>query len=72
MAEVQIVLPKMGESVMEATVLRWLKQEGDEVAGIPRRNRRGKRLLAPGVLGGSGLRPPRMGGRCTVAQMQGS
>ena len=32
MAEVQIVLPKMGESVMEATVLRWLKQEGDEVA----------------------------------------
>ena len=27
-----IVMPKLGESVTEGTVVRWLKQEGDEVA----------------------------------------
>lgn len=32
MAEVTMVLPAMGESVMEATVLEWLKQEGDMIA----------------------------------------
>lgn len=32
MAEVTIVMPTMGESVMEATVLQWLKQEGDLIA----------------------------------------
>lgn len=32
MAEVTMVLPAMGESVMEATVLQWLKQEGDMIA----------------------------------------
>ena len=32
MATVTMVMPKMGESVMEATVLQWLKQEGDPIA----------------------------------------
>ncbi len=32
MASVTMVMPAMGESVMEATVLQWLKQEGDLVA----------------------------------------
>ena len=31
MAQVELVMPKMGESIMEATVLRWLKQPGDTV-----------------------------------------
>ncbi|NUM31449.1 MAG: 2-oxo acid dehydrogenase subunit E2 [Bacteroidetes bacterium] len=29
MAEFQIVMPKMGESIAEATIIRWLKKEGD-------------------------------------------
>ncbi|MBI2487138.1 MAG: 2-oxoglutarate dehydrogenase complex dihydrolipoyllysine-residue succinyltransferase [Deltaproteobacteria bacterium] len=29
---INIVVPQLGESVVEATVLRWLKQEGDSVA----------------------------------------
>jgi 2-oxoglutarate dehydrogenase E2 component (dihydrolipoamide succinyltransferase) len=29
--EIEILLPKMGESVAEATVIRWLKEEGDTV-----------------------------------------
>jgi 2-oxoglutarate dehydrogenase E2 component (dihydrolipoamide succinyltransferase) len=32
MAQVEIVMPKMGESVFEATVTKWLKKEGDKVA----------------------------------------
>lgn len=31
MAVVEILMPKMGESIMEATVLNWLKQPGDYV-----------------------------------------
>ncbi|MFC2123251.1 dihydrolipoamide acetyltransferase family protein [Bacteroidota bacterium] len=31
MALVEMVMPKMGESIMEATILSWLKQEGDEI-----------------------------------------
>lgn len=31
MATVEMVLPAMGESIMEATVLQWLKKEGDAV-----------------------------------------
>jgi len=31
MAIVDLVMPKMGESIMEATVLKWLKKEGDAV-----------------------------------------
>ena len=31
MAKVDVVMPKMGESVMEGTVLTWTKQVGDEV-----------------------------------------
>lgn len=31
MALVELVMPKMGESIMEATVLGWLKQEGDKI-----------------------------------------
>lgn len=29
--EIEILLPKMGESVAEATVIRWLKEEGETV-----------------------------------------
>lgn len=32
MAEVELIMPKMGESIMEATILKWLKKEGDQVA----------------------------------------
>ena len=31
MAQVEILLPKMGESVSEATIVEWLKEEGDAV-----------------------------------------
>lgn len=31
MAKVEMVMPKMGESIMEATVLSWLKKEGDKI-----------------------------------------
>ncbi|MCS6990680.1 MAG: 2-oxo acid dehydrogenase subunit E2 [Chitinophagales bacterium] len=31
MAEVELIMPKMGESIMEATILKWLKKEGDPV-----------------------------------------
>ncbi|GAB4395294.1 MAG: dihydrolipoamide acetyltransferase family protein [Microscillaceae bacterium] len=32
MASVEMVMPKMGESVMEGTILKWLKQEGEVIA----------------------------------------
>src|SRR5688572_10764357 len=32
MAIVDLVMPKLGESIMEATVLKWHKQPGDKVA----------------------------------------
>ena len=32
MAEVELIMPKMGESIMEATILKWLKNVGDPVA----------------------------------------
>ncbi len=32
MALVELVMPKMGESITEATILRWLKKVGDKVA----------------------------------------
>src|SRR6478609_7253555 len=31
MATVDLVMPKMGESIMEATILKWHKQPGDHV-----------------------------------------
>ena len=31
MALVELLMPKMGESIMEATVLTWLKKEGDTI-----------------------------------------
>ena len=31
MAVVDLVMPKLGESIMEATILKWLKQPGDSV-----------------------------------------
>lgn len=31
MAQVELVMPKMGESIIEATILKWVKQEGDVV-----------------------------------------
>lgn len=32
MAQVELMMPKMGESIMEATILNWVKKEGDQVA----------------------------------------
>jgi len=32
MAAVELIMPKMGESIMEATILKWLKKEGETVA----------------------------------------
>jgi 2-oxoglutarate dehydrogenase E2 component (dihydrolipoamide succinyltransferase) len=31
MANVELVMPKMGESIMEATILHWLKKPGDKI-----------------------------------------
>ena len=31
MAQVDLIMPKMGESIIEATILRWLKKPGDQV-----------------------------------------
>ena len=31
MATVEMVMPRMGESIMEGTILKWLKKEGDPV-----------------------------------------
>jgi len=31
MAKLELIMPKMGESIMEATILKWLKKEGDPV-----------------------------------------
>lgn len=32
MSDFQLIMPKMGESIAEATIIRWLKNEGDVVA----------------------------------------
>ena len=32
MAQVELIMPKMGESVAEATIIKWLKKEGDVIA----------------------------------------
>lgn len=32
MAEFQLVMPKMGESIAEATIIKWTKNEGDTIA----------------------------------------
>ena len=34
MSLVDLIMPKLGESIMEATILRWHKQPGDKVAMI--------------------------------------
>ncbi len=31
MAEIELIMPKMGESVAEATIIKWLKEEGDSI-----------------------------------------
>ncbi|NNE29330.1 MAG: 2-oxo acid dehydrogenase subunit E2 [Saprospiraceae bacterium] len=31
MAEVKLIMPKMGESIMEATILNWVKKVGDSI-----------------------------------------
>src|SRR3954454_22883936 len=31
MATVDLIMPKMGESIMEATILKWHKRQGDAV-----------------------------------------
>jgi 2-oxoglutarate dehydrogenase E2 component (dihydrolipoamide succinyltransferase) len=32
MSQVELIMPKMGESVAEATITKWLKNEGDKIA----------------------------------------
>lgn len=32
MAQVELIMPKMGESIIEATILRWIKNVGDSIA----------------------------------------
>ena len=32
MAQVELIMPKMGESVAEATIIKWLKKEGDKIS----------------------------------------
>lgn len=32
MAQIELLMPKMGESVAEATIIKWLKNEGDKIA----------------------------------------
>lgn len=32
MSQFELIMPKMGESIMEATILKWLKKEGEMVA----------------------------------------
>jgi 2-oxoglutarate dehydrogenase E2 component (dihydrolipoamide succinyltransferase) len=32
MAQIELIMPKMGESIIEATILKWTKKEGDPVA----------------------------------------
>ena len=32
MAQFELVMPKMGESVAEATIIKWLKKPGDSIA----------------------------------------
>ena len=31
MAQFELIMPKMGESIMEATILKWVKNVGDQV-----------------------------------------
>ena len=31
MAQFELTMPKMGESVAEATIIKWLKEEGDRI-----------------------------------------
>ena len=31
MVDYELVMPKMGESIMEATILKWVKREGEPV-----------------------------------------
>ena len=31
MATFDIIMPKLGESIIEATITKWLKQEGDSI-----------------------------------------
>lgn len=32
MAKFEIIMPKMGESIIEATITKWLKSPGDTIA----------------------------------------
>ncbi len=31
MASIEMLMPKMGESIIEGTILSWLKKEGDSI-----------------------------------------
>ena len=41
MASVELIMPKMGESITEATILSWLKKPGDKIV-VNYRNRTGE------------------------------
>ena len=32
MGKIEMIMPKMGESIMEGTILKWLKNEGDPIS----------------------------------------
>ena len=32
MGKIEMIMPKMGESIMEGTILKWLKNEGDAIS----------------------------------------
>ena len=32
MTKIKMIMPKMGESIMECTILKWLKNEGDNIS----------------------------------------
>ena len=32
MGKIEMIMPKMGESIMEGTILKWLKKEGDSIS----------------------------------------
>ena len=31
MAQIELIMPKMGESIIEATILKWVKNVGDTI-----------------------------------------
>ena len=40
MAQFELIMPEMGESVVEATITHWLKSEGDQIEDVTSRQTR--------------------------------